>query len=85
MSQVSVSPHNEGPASDPNIAASPAQTNPPHGLMEFWTYFRQNRGAVFGLLVVLALVLCALFAEIVAPHSAIEQFRDFTLVPPAWQ
>ncbi|MES2103678.1 MAG: ABC transporter permease subunit [Pseudomonadota bacterium] len=84
MSQVSVSPEDKtpytGPATDP--AAAPA---PPHGLVEFWGYFRQNRGAVLGLLVVLILIFCALFADFVAPHSAIEQFRDSTLAPPAWQ
>ena len=58
---------------------------PPHGLAEFWGYFRQNRGAVIGLAVVLGLALCALFADVIAPHSAIEQFRDNTLAPPAWQ
>ncbi|GGC90560.1 ABC transporter permease subunit [Undibacterium terreum] len=75
MSQASISPRNEDSA--------PAA--PPHGLVEFWTYFRQNRGAVIGLAVVAILAFCALFADIVAPHSAIEQFRDYTLTPPSWQ
>lgn len=58
---------------------------PPHPLRELWDYFRQNRGAVIGLVMVVAMVLAAVFAGVIAPHSPIEQFRDATLVPPAWQ
>ncbi|TFW00539.1 ABC transporter permease subunit [Oxalobacteraceae bacterium OM1] len=58
---------------------------PPHPLRELWTYFRQNRGAVIGLAVVVALVLVAVFADVIAPHSPIDQYRDATLVPPMWQ
>ncbi|HCN87602.1 MAG TPA: dipeptide ABC transporter permease DppC [Oxalobacteraceae bacterium] len=58
---------------------------PPHPLREFWNYFRQNRGAVIGLVIVAAMVAMALLANVIAPHSAIEQYRDATLVPPAWQ
>ena len=32
-----------------------------------------------------ALVIVAVFADVVAPHSPIEQFRDNFLTPPAWQ
>jgi len=56
-----------------------------HPLRIFWNDFRQNRGAVMGLVVVGALVLTALFADILAPHSAIEQYRDAMLIPPVWQ
>ena len=58
---------------------------PPHPLRELWNYFRQNRGAVLGLATVVTIVLAALCADVIAPHSPIEQFRDATLVPPAWQ
>jgi dipeptide transport system permease protein len=57
----------------------------PHPLREFWDYFRQNRGAVIGLVIVAAMVAMALLADVIAPYSAIEQYRDATLVPPAWQ
>ncbi|MFZ6732343.1 ABC transporter permease subunit [Undibacterium sp. Ji42W] len=67
-----------------NAVAVTANLSPPHPLMEFWHYFKQNRGAVIGLVLVGILSLCALFAEWIAPHSAIEQFRESTLVPPAW-
>ncbi len=58
---------------------------PPHPLREFWNYFSQNRGAVIGLAVVLFLIVLALLADVVAPHPANEQYRDFTLAPPVWQ
>ncbi|MFT5588808.1 MAG: dipeptide transport system permease protein [Bradyrhizobium sp.] len=58
---------------------------PPHPLRELWSYFSQNRGAVIGLAVVILLVLIALSADLIAPYSPIEQFRDATLAPPMWQ
>ena len=62
-----------------------APSAPQHPLHELWHYFRQNRGATVGLGVVCILVLLALFADVIAPHSAIEQFREATLAPPMWQ
>ena len=53
-------------------------------MVEFWSYFRENRGAVIGLLVTLALLLVAVFADLIAPHSPTEQFRDHLLQPPFW-
>jgi dipeptide transport system permease protein len=54
-------------------------------LGEFWFTFRQNRGAVVGLVIFALLVLMAIFAPLVAPYSYEEQFRDYFLTPPAWQ
>ena len=68
------------PPAGPDMASAP-----PHPLAEFWSYFRQNRGAVIGFSIVIGLVALALFADLVAPHSPIEQFRDHTLQPPVWQ
>ncbi|MBE3638336.1 ABC transporter permease subunit [Mangrovicoccus sp. HB182678] len=51
---------------------------------EFWFYFRQNRGAVAGLIVFALLVATAVFAPLLAPHDPIMQYRDALLVPPAW-
>lgn len=58
---------------------------PPHPLRELWNYFSQNRGAVIGLATVLLLIVMALSANLIAPYSPIEQYRDSTLVPPMWQ
>ncbi|RYG92359.1 ABC transporter permease subunit [Loktanella sp. IMCC34160] len=57
----------------------------PSALREFWYYFRENRGAVFGLWIFGLFLLVAAFAPILAPYDATEQFRDYTLLPPAWQ
>lgn len=71
-----------GAAPVPVIAPASRAPSP---LREFWYHFRQNGGAVAGLVVITAITLVALFADILAPHSPIAQFRDFILVPPAWE
>ncbi len=65
-------------------AVEAGQQAPPHPLREFWGYFRQNRGAVVGLAVVLTVMFTALFAEFVAPHDPHEQYREHFLEPPFW-
>ena len=57
----------------------------PSPLAAFWSAFRENRGAVFGLSVVVTVVLTAVFANLIAPYSPIEQFRDAVRAPPVWQ
>ena len=52
---------------------------------EFWYYFKENKGAVVGLIIVSIFLLFALLANFIAPYSPSEQFRDFTLQPPVWQ
>ena len=56
----------------------------PSPLKEFWQAFAHNKGAVAGLLFMLLIVFCALFAPWVAPFDPSEQFRDALLTPPAW-
>ncbi len=57
----------------------------PGRLSEFWYYFRENRGAVFGLWVFAAFVVVAIFAPLIAPHDPTQQFRDHLLQPPFWE
>jgi len=59
--------------------------NDMHPIREFWHYFRENRGAVIGLYVFMALVALAVFAPLIAPHDPTAQARDALLVPPVWQ
>ena len=54
-------------------------------LVEFWFYFSENRGAVIGLFFFIFLILVAIFAPLIAPHSPSAQYRDAVLVPPFWQ
>ncbi|AKR58291.1 dipeptide ABC transporter permease DppC [Youhaiella tibetensis] len=69
--------------------APPAKANEPNprwaALAEFWHYFSMNKGAVIGLVVFVLLVLIAIFAPLLAPHSPDQQFRDAILAPPMWQ
>jgi len=67
------------PAAD--LVAGPPPASP---LADFWRSFSANRGALAGLLFVALVVLCALLADVLAPYSPIEQYRDALLVPPAW-
>ena len=57
---------------------------PPHPLAEIWNAFRESRGALAGLVVIVVIALAAIFADVVAPHPPAEQYRDAFLAPPAW-
>ena len=73
---------NRAPAlSDPALA----ETAPPHPLREFWGYFKTNRGALGGLVVVLALLAVAALAPVLAPFAPDLTDNTMFLVPPAWQ
>ena len=67
---------------DPVAAEILAQPSP---LRAFWAAFRENKGAVLGLTLVLIVVALAVFANFLAPYSPIEQFRDAVRAPPIWQ
>jgi dipeptide transport system permease protein len=54
-------------------------------LLEFWYYFAENRGALVGLVIFVLLLLAAIFASILAPHSPTETFTEAKLVPPSWE
>ena len=56
---------------------------PPSPWAELWRDFRRNRGAIIGLAIVVALVLCAVFADFIAPYSPSEQYREATLRAPS--
>lgn len=54
-------------------------------LAEFWYYFSENRGAVVGLWVFVALIVIAILAPVLAPHLPNAQYRDAALLPPVWE
>jgi dipeptide transport system permease protein len=66
------------------MSSSLAVVAPPSPLRAFWTAFCENRGAVIGLTVVVAIALLAIFADVVAPYAPNEQFRDAVKLPPVW-
>jgi dipeptide transport system permease protein len=53
--------------------------------LEFWFDFKANFGALMGLVVIVVLILLALFADFVAPHSPIITNNAAFLKPPFWQ
>jgi dipeptide transport system permease protein len=57
---------------------------PPGPWLSFWRAFCENRGAVAGFAIVCFVVLCAVFADILAPYDPLEQFRNATKRPPVW-
>ncbi|WP_315811713.1 MULTISPECIES: ABC transporter permease subunit [unclassified Bradyrhizobium] len=58
---------------------------PPSPWLEFWQDFRKNAGAVAGLVVIAVLVLLAVSADVVAPHSPVLTNNAAFLKPPFWQ
>ncbi len=65
----------------PRLAAAPM----PGRFAIFWRSFAENRGAVMGLGLMVVLVIVAALADLIAPHSPIEQYRAAFLAPPVWQ
>ena len=65
-------------------AAAAPDYAPPRPLAAFWSAYLENRGAVVGLALLALIVLAAIFADIIAPYSPIEQFRDAVRAPPVW-
>lgn len=70
------------PSASPGVAA-PASA-PPGPLREAWTAFRRSRAGMAGLGVALLLVLAAIGAPWLAPHSPIAQDHGAIRLPPAW-
>jgi dipeptide transport system permease protein len=66
-------------------AAVAQPSAPPHPLLQLWSDFKANFGAVAGLVVIVVLILLALFANFVAPHSPILTNNTAFLKPPFWQ
>jgi dipeptide transport system permease protein len=66
----------------PSDAALKAPTAPPGPFTAFWRAFRENRGAVIGLTIISIIFFVAIFANVLAPHDPLEQYRGFTRLPP---
>jgi len=73
----------EAPIPVPASAVSDASA-PPGPLAEFWGSFSANRGAVLGLVVVVAVLAMAAFAPWIAPHPPDLTNNAVFLRPPAW-
>src|SRR5690606_41506796 len=71
-------------SSDLPAVTAPAAA-PPSPVLEFWLDFRKNSGAVAGLVLITVLILLALSAHLVAPHSPVLTNDTAFLRPPFWQ
>jgi dipeptide transport system permease protein len=67
------------------ILAAPVAPAPPGPVREFWGYFRANHGAVGGLVIVVAVLMMAAFANVLAPYPPDLTNNAAFLQPPAWQ
>lgn len=91
---ASAMPGEDGTGADQTTAGRLGRTRPgrsrpgrtrPGRLKEFWSYFSENKGAVVGLCILVLFILIAIFADVLAPHSPTQQYRDALLQPPFWQ
>ena len=67
-------------AAEATLAPSPA----PSRLAAFWGAFSENRGAVFGLVVLGFVLFLAIFANLVAPYAPNVPFDNSARIPPIW-
>ena len=58
--------------------------SPPHTFIESWNYFSENKGALAGFWLIVVAILVAISANLIAPHSPFDQYRDAVLQPPFW-
>lgn len=58
---------------------------PRRPLGEFYDYFTANKGAVVGSVVIALMLLLALLADVIAPHSPYATDSSIALKPPFWQ
>ncbi len=58
--------------------------NEDNKILEFYKQFKKNKSALIGLYIVMVLILCAIFAPIVAPYDPLIQDLDNRLIPPMW-
>ena len=49
-----------------------------------WNRLLKNRGAVAGMIVVLIFAIVGLFADVLAPHNALQYYPDNSYRPPFW-
>ena len=67
-----------------DVALTGQDPSPPSRAAAFAAAFAENRGASIGLFALALIGFAALGADALAPHSPIEQFRDFVRAKPVW-
>jgi dipeptide transport system permease protein len=64
--------------------ALPKPVVPTSPLRAFWLAFKENRGAVIGLVIVSLIVFVAIFADVIAPYPPKAARRDSCSAPTVW-
>ncbi|WP_417830272.1 ABC transporter permease subunit [Thalassospira sp.] len=75
---------NMTPPAVPAATASEPMGAPPSPMRETWDYFKKNRGALAGLIVIAIILFLALTAQWIAPFDPVAQDRTAFLKPPVW-
>ena len=70
--------------SDLTMTQSSSSPTMPSQWELFYRSFLSNRGAVLGLLAMLALIFIAIFANVLAPHDPLKLYTGKEQLPPAW-
>lgn len=65
-------------------AAEPVPRAEPGPIREFWTRLKQRRSAMLGLVIVVALILMAVFADWIAPYDPIATDWGAIRTAPSW-
>ncbi len=55
-----------------------------HPLVEFWQQFSKNKGAIFGLIIIVLFTLIALLAPLLSPYGPTSIDPEFLRIPPAF-
>lgn len=66
------------------IPTEPAVQPAESALREFWYFFRQNRGALIGLVIVATFLLIAILAPLLAPYNPAVLHEEAYTYPPMW-
>lgn len=53
-------------------------------MRDFWSHFKDNKGAVIGLVMVLLFVFIAIFAPLLAPKDPTQIYPEYLRLPPLW-
>ena len=75
---------NMTPPAVPAAAVSEPTGAPPSPMRETWDYFKKNRGALAGLIVIAIILFLAITAQWIAPFDPVAQDRTAFLKPPIW-
>lgn len=55
-----------------------------HSLKDFWYYFKQNKGALVGLAIIILFTIICLLAPLISPHNPNNIYPEFIKLPPLW-